>query len=326
MKPEQKSNIYDRLLDIKMSIEIQTVPNPRYINEKIGECRRYIEEVEKFMFQVSREFSVIQQALNNSTAEYETKKETLLTKDEAIKGLPSIKDREAKANSLLKEETNRIRGYQNESNDLNNLLRAINLKMKNLNGANADIKMQLRIMESQIKLNSGPGTDVAMKSLMEEMSKSRINKDMFEGIQTSAEETKIEDPTRPLDIQSMLKNETMSESEDDMEEETEELSETEEPSWSSFNGPQWNSADIKEESQEESHSIDLDKVIDIKPIENKGGTEPQKEVIEQTILESKESKVISPPTIQSVVTGVKTQKSGENQIDVDWLLNNFNTK
>jgi len=317
MLQERKNNMYDRLLGIKMSIEIQTVPNPRYINEKIGECRRYIEEVEKFMFEVSKEISVIQQSLNNSSAEYETKKETLLTKNDDIKGLPSIKDREAKANSFLKEETDRIRGYQNEANDLNNLLRAINLKMKNLNGANADIKMQLRIMEAQIKLNAGPGTDSAMQSLMEEIGKSRITKDMFEGANTSIEETNVEDPTQPLDVKSMLKNENIPEpeSEEDTEDEPEETVETlESPTWSSFNGPTW--GDVKEEIQEESTPIDLDKVIggEIKPTESKGGTEPQKETVIQTT---------NLTATQNVDVGIELQKSGKNQIDINDLLDNL---
>ena len=316
MRPEEKSNIYDRLLDIKMSIEIQTVPNPKYINEKIGECRRYIEEVEKFMFQVSRESSVIQQALNNSTAEFESKKEDLLTKDEKIKSLPSIKDREAKANSCLKEEIDRIRGYQNEANAFNNLLRAINLKMKNLNGANADIKMQLRIMEAQIKLGGGPEADVAMRSLMEEMSKSNINKDMFEGIHTSVEESTVEDPTHPIDIQAMLKNENIlePEPEEDEEETVEEPQESEEPSWKSYLPTNGDTMDIKEE---ETLSVDLDSVIEEKNAENKGGIESKKEVISQTCQNT------NPVAPKSTGNEIEIQKKEMNTIDIDSFLDNL---
>jgi hypothetical protein len=305
MVQEEKAHIYDRLLGIKLKIEVQSIPNPRYINEMIGECHRYIEEVENFMFQVSKEISANQQALNNATIEFETKKENLLIKDESIKSLPNIKDREAKANSMLKENTEKIRGYQNEVTDLNNLLKAINLKMKNLNRANADIKTQLRVMEAQVKLGSGPGTDAAMRSLMEEMGKSQINKDIFEGSSTVAEETKIADPTQPLDITSILAE---SESEDDEnEEETEEETITaEEPSWKSFS-----EKSLTVSNEEESPVVDLDKVIE----EVKGGIEPQKAVEQIT------NPIVTPQI--GVKTESEAQKSGAGKIDINDLLTNL---
>jgi len=324
MKQEEKSHIYDRLLEIKLKIEIQSIPNPRYINEMIGECHRYIEEVEKFMFQVSKEISVNQQALNNSTIEFEAKKENLLIKDESIRSLPSIKDREAKANSMLKDSTEKIRGYQNEVTDLNNLLKAINLKMKNLNRANADVKTQLRVMESQLKMNSGPGNDSAMRSLMEEIGKSHINKDIFENSSTSSEETEVADPTVPLNIASMLEgtngdlknildktadtnkvaDEHFDEDDEDTENEPEEEP-TEEPSWKSFNDQS-----LSVTNEEEAPIIDLDTIIEVK-----GGPEPQKAVEQPT------NTVITPK--KDVKAESEDKKLKADKIDINDLLNNL---
>jgi hypothetical protein len=86
---------------------------------------------------------------------------------------------------------------------------------------------------AQIKLNAGPGSDAAMNSLMEEMNKSKMNKDVFEGINTSADESTIEDPTQPIDVQAIiseniLKSTDISDVEKDIEEEIEAAMEDEE--------------------------------------------------------------------------------------------------
>lgn len=196
MELEYKNKIYDRLLAIKLKMEIQAIPNPQYINEKIGECHVYIEEVERFSIEVCKEISIIQQVFNNAMAEYEIRKESLLIRED-IKNLPNIKDREAHANILLSKERERTKEYQNELNDLNNLLKVTNLKIKNLNRANADIKVQLRLLEAQIKLGAGPTTDIAVKSLMEEMKKSQIDDDSFKEVSTKIIEEQTLDPSVP---------------------------------------------------------------------------------------------------------------------------------
>jgi hypothetical protein len=203
METEYKNNIYSRLLEIKFNIDISTTPTPQQINEKIGECHAYIEEVEHFSIRVHQELSIIQQALNNAQAQYELKKDTLITQ-EPIRSLPNIKDREAQSNLSLKEDREIIKNYQNELNDLNNLLKAINLKQKNLTRANADIKLQMRVIDAQIKLGPSSATNAAAKSLMEEMHKSNIGTDSFEEALSEATEETIVDPSTSIDTTNLF--------------------------------------------------------------------------------------------------------------------------
>ncbi len=209
MEIEYRNNIYDRLLEIRFKINFDAVPNPGNINQKIGECHGYIEEVEHFSIRVSKEISVKQQALNNVTAEYESKKDMILIKEE-IKNLPSFKDREAAANMILRDVRVKVTEYENEVVDLNNLLKAITLKIRNLNRANNDIKMQLRLFEAQTKITgsgpgSGPSSDYAAKSIMEEMEKSVFGDDSFGEAESEEEEAeKVEDPSDILDVENLL--------------------------------------------------------------------------------------------------------------------------
>lgn len=199
---EDKNSIFDRLLQLKIKVEIPAIPTPQYINEKIWECHRYIEEIESFYIRVSKEISVLQQAMNNSQAEYETKKETLLLRDD-IRNMPSFGDREAKANSYLRLEMEKIKGYQNELLDLNNLLKAINLKNRNLNRASNDIKMVVRILESQLKMSSGQGMSSTLRGLNEEMSKA-VTANVFDEIESKEDQSQVIDPTAKIDVEDLL--------------------------------------------------------------------------------------------------------------------------
>jgi hypothetical protein len=206
MNIEKRNSIYDRLLAITIKLEAVNIPDPRYINQKIGECHAFIEEVEHYCIEVSREVSVLEQALNNSTGEYEAKKETLLTRED-IMTLPSIRDREAKANQHLKEELERVKTYKNELMAMTRLEKDIHVKMRNLDRVNKSIKDQLRLMEAQMRIMGGsPGgaIDVASKSLIDEFKKSMTDTDSFEDSSPSVLEGQIVDPTVPLDINNLL--------------------------------------------------------------------------------------------------------------------------
>jgi len=208
------NKVYNRLLEINIAIDPNPIPNPVYINQKIGECHAFIEEVEKLSINASKETSILQRALNDALAAYESEKEALISTHDEIRSLPNIKDREARANSFLKSKLSEINSLKNELSDLNNLSKAINLKLKNLNRANSDIKLQLRLMESQIKLGSSPVSDAAAKSLMEEFQKSTMNQDSFKDSETESEHVTVLDPTSPIDTDALLQIKSQEEEDD----------------------------------------------------------------------------------------------------------------
>ena len=204
MNAEKISSIYERLLSLKLKIDAPGIPNPRYLNEKLGECRVFMDEIEHYHIETYQALSAVQQALNTAIADYETKKESLISDHDEVKNLPSDKARESKANNLLKLEISTIKSYENETQTLSYLLKAITLKNKNLTSDNADLKAHMRIMESQIKLGSGSVSDPAVRGLLEEFKKSQINKDAFEDAETEVSDDDSIDPTAPLDINNLL--------------------------------------------------------------------------------------------------------------------------
>lgn len=306
MDTKEKDQIYDRLLEIRLDLEADPQPDLQYINTKLGQCHIFIEEVEKLSIRVNREMSIFQRALNTSEADYESSKENLIANDENIRNLPSIRDREAKANSNLVEKLSEIRTYKGELADLNNLSRAINLKLKNLNRINGDIKLQLRLIESQLRMGVPAKGNESVRNLMAALR----DTPSIEADDTSIEESAGVDPTSDLDIDQLLNNQEKdqdlidpdsSEAGDEKRFEDPDLLEDSEYSTD-------DSESKETESQEEdAQKIDLNELIDV-PIKKE---DTQKEEPTENV-EQKEKK------------GATQKAPANDEIDIDALLNNFN--
>lgn len=265
MNTDQISQIYDRLLNIKVEIDPVPSPDPRQLNTKIAEVHIFIDEVEKHYIRVSKEISVVQRTLNDCAAAYESKKEEIISNNLEVKELPSIKDREARANQMIKEDRQKIKGYENELNDLNNLLRAINLKLKNLNRTNGDIRNQIRVMEAQIRLGVPPINDEGARSLQEELNRSLLNQDSFKNSEATISRENVVDPSQPIDTNEIL--EDYDDSNEDSEENIPENYLDPLQEHGIFDDPE--PADLDEEiieqvkkSEPEEQKLNLDKIFD----------------------------------------------------------------
>lgn len=203
MDDSRKDFIYDRLNALSMKIEPNSIPNPHYISEKLVQCHICFEEVEKYFIEVSKQISILQRALNNSESSYASKKDNLISEHPEIRNLPSIKDKEARANTHLKEQLNEIRTYKNELADLEKLESVLTYKTKTLTRNNYDIKLQLRIMESQLKLGTGSIDDKHSREIMDELKKSMNGQDAWEDAKSTCEEMTIIDPSKTIDAESL---------------------------------------------------------------------------------------------------------------------------
>jgi len=326
------SNTYERLLAMHFEIDPKPIPDPQYINGKIGECHRLIDEIEKFAIESNQELSVHQKALNDATALYENAKEGLLSSPE-VKDLPSIKDREARANSKLRSELQNIREYQNAVSSCTNLLRAINLKQRNMNRANSDIKMQLRMMEAQIKIGTPMMGDAAARSLMAELSRGISNDSILGEAETSVTTTQVMDPTSPVDISRVLQDAPAEIVGPDVDGEEEEESEEErdrfgliDPTEKVFEEP---GEDSVRDAEAETQEIDLDQIID--------GTAPKPkpnldQIIEKTPVQEPATLTQKGGAIQQETQRTEepasSPKAGQQKtegggIDLDSLLSQF---
>jgi len=315
------SKTYERLLEMHFEIDPNPISDPQYINGKIGECHRLIAEIEKFAIEANQELSVYQKALNDATALYENAKENLLSSPE-VKDLPSIKDREARANSKLKTELQNIRDYQNAVSACTNLLRAINLKQRNMNRANTDIKMQLRMLETQIKLGTPVMGDAATRGLMRELA-SGISGDM-DFAETSVNMSQVIDQTSPVDVASITQQTPAGIVGPDAEDEEENGFDLIDPTEKVFEEP---GEDAVREAETEVQEIDLDQAIDGKPPVQEVKTD---KILDKTIQEPatliQKGGAIQQET-QRTEEPAPSPKAGqqkvESGIDLDSLLSQF---
>jgi len=325
MDDVRKGEIYERLLGIQIHVDSDPVPKPAYINDKIWECHRYIGEVERFHIQLTQEFSVMQQALNNAEAEYQSKKDKLLI-DPDIAALPGAKDREAKANQSLTAELKMVRERKNELADLNNLLRAVDMKLRNLNRTNGDIRLQVRVLEAQVKLNALPKSDPVTAGLLEEMNKGRAGVDVFGDAETNEVSTEVHDPVSPITVDTLL---TLSDSTSVTSDATTDTllthtEQTEEPEGgvlgSYATGEDWELGASTAEEETATVVVDLDQVLNI---EAKGGEQAANPTQDLSAISGSIQKPSGQP--QTAPPSIEQPKTSTG-IDIDDLLDSINSK
>ena len=190
---EELKDIYDQLESVSVTIEPRSIPNPRYISEKIGECHVCIEQVEKIYIKANRELSVLEIALNNAETSFAIARDELISTNPDISNLPSVKEREARANTVLKDQINLISDYKRDLKSLETLVKTLTVKLRNLGRLNGDIRLQMKIMEAQIRLGTGDINDPTTKNLMDELKKTVLGQDVWEGAETKTKEMSIMD-------------------------------------------------------------------------------------------------------------------------------------
>jgi predicted nucleic acid-binding Zn-ribbon protein len=169
MDDTEKNKIFDRMFEISLKVDPGHIPSPRTINENLGQCHIYLEEINKAYIKVIKEMSILQRHLNNRQTDFEIKLDSFISTNDEIIALPSSRDREAKAKTMLKSEIVEIKQLENEIEDLEKLIKVISMRHKDMARANMDIRIQSRLMESEIKLNgmSSP-SDNASKDLLQD--------------------------------------------------------------------------------------------------------------------------------------------------------------
>lgn len=310
METARKNFIYDRLTAIKIKIEAAEIPSPMQVNGKLADCSEAIDEVERYSIEISKEISMLSQAYNNSISAYEYRKEQLF-EDPEIKPLPTIKEREARADSRLKKERDEMRNYKNELTDLNNLLKQVTMKLKNLGRVNMDVKIQLRLLEAQIELGGGPDSNAAMRSLADEFKKSMAEEDIFSESSTETSVTQVEDSSSPLDVDNLLTPGVSAEMIDP-------VPTLPDPDQIDAETLPPEKYDVSQEAMAQAETqvdtvIDLDQAIDFTQSQ-KGGSQAE---------ESAQSQGIKAQTADRVVNTQKEDRPEKREFDLDSLLDSI---
>jgi hypothetical protein len=160
------SYIYDELLKLDVNISYEDIPNPRYLQEKIIQCNRFIAKTERFSIEINRALSTSEKAYKTEKLNLEMLRRNTLTNDIVIQKFPTGKEREAAVDEKLENNYKELLKLENTVNDLKAIQSSIKLKITTLRLANTDIKQLMKLMDQQInRLNIGHPDDPDMKDL-----------------------------------------------------------------------------------------------------------------------------------------------------------------
>lgn len=164
--PSNILSIYDKLLKLKIDLDLESIPVPSYIQEKIIQCNEYQRRVERYFIEVTQFLSVKERMFRIEKLNIDMLRRQVLINNESIKKLPTGKEREAAVDEFLEDKYQELLKLENTVCALKDILSAVKTVQSNLKATNADIKVLVRVMEQQInRLNMGHPEDPEIKKL-----------------------------------------------------------------------------------------------------------------------------------------------------------------
>lgn len=160
MTPEQVSNIYERMGVLK--IDLPTDPadlDPDYLREHISLCRNYLNEVGYYWQDALIRESRLALELEAQEATFEIRSSELLASDPSVTAGPSIADRQATINTLLRAERLRIAQLKQEILQLSHVMKVIRFRKGELDNTMSTLRLQRSLLRDQIRTGSFYGDE-----------------------------------------------------------------------------------------------------------------------------------------------------------------------
>jgi hypothetical protein len=213
--------IYSDLLNMKIELDIKSIPTPAYIQGKIIRCNDLQRKVEKYFIKIKRKTTMLEKNFRIKKVEIDVKKRDILTNNSKVKSIPTVKEREAFADGILEDAYQELLDLENDLNEHKALLDSIKLVERNLKGTNSDIKSLVKIMEQQIsRLNVGTDGDPEVSDMVKGL-------DDLDGLEDEIDIDDVEDSSDYTTSEEDVVPPTPAEDDNDIEidiEETEDIS------------------------------------------------------------------------------------------------------
>lgn len=123
---------------------------PLYLQNTIAKCRNCLNAVGRIQLEVHREKQDTSRRLRAAEVDHEVAFSEVLANDERVRRLPSIEDRKATANVILRESLNRISALKAELADLEYVEKAVRYRHKELSSTMTEIKLQRSLIRDEI--------------------------------------------------------------------------------------------------------------------------------------------------------------------------------
>lgn len=144
----------DKILEEVSAFQIELEPDPTlphlggtYLRELVSKCRNYSNRVQHYMRQVAIQTRELSRELKIKQLDLEMKTQELLAEDERVRRQSNIKDREAMAAGLLKQEHLERDALQVAISDLMEVQKILRSSHRELAGTNQDIKSMRQMVK-----------------------------------------------------------------------------------------------------------------------------------------------------------------------------------
>lgn len=194
MTPEQVSKIYERMEVLK--IDLPTDPadiDPDYLREKISLCRNYLNEVGHYWQDALMREGRLEVELDALEATFEIRSNELLASDPSVGARPSIADRQATINTILRDERQRIASLKAEILRLSHVKRVIRFRKGELDNTMGTLRLQRSLLKDQVRTGAFYGDE-------SEQSRGRPM-DPADGLNSAELEALIASTERELEIE-----------------------------------------------------------------------------------------------------------------------------
>lgn len=160
MTPERVDEIYADLES--MVVELHSDPaslGPLYLQDLIAKTRGYLNRVSLLMQEVGREALALTRQLDSYEVAYQASYDELLVEDEEVRNLPSIEDRRAKINLILKDDRKHINKTKKALKELGFVEKAVKHRYKDLESTVSSIRMQKSLIDVDTRTGAYHGDD-----------------------------------------------------------------------------------------------------------------------------------------------------------------------
>lgn len=152
MKQQRIDEIYSRLSGFSIDLPRDAAHmGPEYLREVISLCRNYLNETAHYLQDVLVEESYLAMGLDAAEAAYQIRSTELLATDPRVSERPSIADRQAAIDNILREQKQAIIRMQSEMRCLGHVKAVIKNRQNELNGTMSAIRMQRSLLHDVLR-------------------------------------------------------------------------------------------------------------------------------------------------------------------------------
>mgnify|MGYP000949938713 FL=1 len=139
----------------EMDVDLDGDPlryGPKRLNGKVAACRRHLNRCQQIYLQVSSDLQKLNRELRIARLDFDLAFQDLMSNDPDVRAGRSVRDREAMANTKLRDDREVISNMEACSNDLEAALQVIRSKRDDLKDVQGRIRDQIKLCQEEINL------------------------------------------------------------------------------------------------------------------------------------------------------------------------------